>query len=266
MSRISNIFKKLDDQDQTAFIPFITACDGWLDGCEALVFTLADSGADIIELGMPFSDPMADGPVIAKSHERAVADGINLDSVFAIVERFREHNQTTGIVLIGYTNPIEVYGYKEFAIRADEAGVDGILVVDMPPEEAADLKQELDKYKIDLIFLVAPTTTDERLEQISKIASGYIYYVSLKGVTGAANLDIDSVNYHLERMRNYIQLPVGVGFGIKDADTAKQVGENADAVIVGSALVSIVEELASDKDKMVTKVGNLAKEISSAIT
>jgi tryptophan synthase alpha chain len=215
---------------------------------------------------MPFSDPMADGPVIAKSHERAVADGINLDSVFAIVERFREHNQTTGIVLMGYTNPIEVYGYKEFAIRADEAGVDGILVVDMPPEEAADLKQELDKYKIDLIFLVAPTTTDERLEQISKIASGYIYYVSLKGVTGAANLDIDSVNYHLERMRNYIQLPVGVGFGIKDADTAKQVGENADAVIVGSALVSIVEELASDKDKMVTKVGNLAKEISSAIT
>lgn len=227
---------------------------------------MADSGADIIELGMPFSDPMADGPVIAKSHERAVADGINLDSVFAIVERFREHNQTTGIVLMGYTNPIEVYGYKEFAIRADEAGVDGILVVDMPPEEAADLKQELDKYKIDLIFLVAPTTTDERLEQISKIASGYIYYVSLKGVTGAANLDIDSVNYHLERMRNYIQLPVGVGFGIKDADTAKQVGENADAVIVGSALVSIVEELASDKDKMVTKVGNLAKEISSAIT
>ena len=266
MSRISNIFKKLDDQDQTAFITFITAGDGGLDGCEALVFTLADSGADIIELGMPFSDPMADGPVIAKSHERAVADGINLDSVFAIVERFREHNQTTGIVLMGYTNPIEVYGYKEFAIRADEAGVDGILVVDMPPEEAADLKQELDKYKIDLIFLVAPTTTDERLEQISKIASGYIYYVSLKGVTGAANLDIDSVNYHLERMRNYIQLPVGVGFGIKDADTAKQVGENADAVIVGSALVSIVEELASDKDKMVTKVGNLAKEISSAIT
>jgi hypothetical protein len=142
----------------------------------------------------------------------------------------------------------------------------GILVVDMPPEEAADLKKELDKYKIDLIFLVAPTTTDERLEHISKIASGYIYYVSLKGVTGAGNLDVDSVNFHLKRMRNYIQLPVGVGFGIKDAETAKQVGENADAVIVGSALVSIVEELSSDKDKMVTKVGNLAKEISSAIT
>ena len=266
MSRIINIFKKLDEAHQTAFIPFITAGDGGLDGCESLVFTLADSGADIIELGMPFSDPMADGPVIAKSHERAVADGINLNDVLAIVERFREHNQTTGIVLMGYTNPIEVYGFKDFALKADEAGVDGILVVDMPPEEASDLKEELDKFNIDLIFLVAPTTTDERLENISKIASGYIYYVSLKGVTGAGNLDVDSVNHHLERMRNYIKIPVGVGFGIKDAQTAKQVAENADAVIVGSALVSIVEELSSDRDKMVTKVGNLAKEISSAIT
>jgi tryptophan synthase alpha chain len=266
MSRIFNIFKKLKETDQTAFIPFITAGDGGLDNCEALVFTLADSGADIIELGMPFSDPMADGPVIAKSHERAVSDGIDLDDVFAIVERFREHNQTTGVVLMGYTNPIEVYGYKDFAARAEEVGVDGILVVDMPPEEATELKIELDKLNIDLIFLVAPTTTDQRLEHISKIASGYIYYVSLKGVTGAGNLDVDSVNHHLERMRNYIQLPVGVGFGIKDAQTAQQVGENADAVIVGSALVSIVEDLSSDRDKMVTKIGNLANEISGAIT
>ena len=171
MSRIFNIFKQLEEANQTAFIPFITAGDGGLDNCEALVFTLADSGADIIELGMPFSDPMADGPVIAKSHERAVADGIDLHDVFAIVERFREHNQSTGIVLMGYTNPIEVFGFKDFAARADEAGVDGILVVDMPPEEAADLKKELDKYQIDLIFLVAPTTTDARLEHLSKIAS-----------------------------------------------------------------------------------------------
>ena len=144
MSRIFNIFKKLDEADQTAFIPFITAGDGGLDNCEALVFTLADSGADIIELGMPFSDPMADGPVIAKSHERAVADGIDLNDVFAIVERFREHNQDTGIVLMGYTNPIEVYGFKDFAIRAEEAGVDGILVLDMQPEDASYLKKQLD--------------------------------------------------------------------------------------------------------------------------
>jgi tryptophan synthase alpha chain len=247
MSRILNIFKQLEAKNKTAFIPFITAGDSGLDNSEALVFTLADSGADIIELGMPFSDPMADGPVIAKSHERAVADGVNLHDVFAIVERFREHNQSTGIVLMGYTNPIEVFGYKEFALRAHEAGVDGILVVDMPPEEVHDLKEELDKLDIDLIFLVAPTTTDERLQY------------------SAGNLDVASVNHHLERMRNYFKLPVGVGFGISNAEVAKQVGENADAVIVGSALVSIIEELSSDKDTMITKVGNLAKEISNAI-
>ena len=266
VKRIAKTFGDLKNTNQKAFISFIMAGDPNLDKTYDLMVAFPKYGVDIIELGIPFTDPMADGPVIAKSHERAVADGIDLHDVFAIVERFREHNQSTGIVLMGYTNPIEVFGFTDFAARADEAGVDGILVVDMPPEEAADLKKELDKYQIDLIFLVAPTTTDERLEDISKIASGYIYYVSLKGVTGAGNLDVDSVNFHLKRMRNYIKIPVGVGFGIKDAQTAKQVGENADAVIVGSALVSIVEELSSDKDKMVTKVGNLAKEISSAIT
>ena len=265
MSQISSIFNKLKKSGGKAFIPYIMAGDGGLDNSEALVFTLANKGADIIELGIPFSDPMADGPVIAKSHERAVADGVSLNDVFAIVERFREHNQSTGIVLMGYTNPIEVYGYKAFAQRAQETGVDGVLVVDMPPEEAHELKLELDKLEIDFIFLVAPTTTDERLKHIAKIATGYIYYVSLKGVTGAGNLDIDSVNHHLSRMKNYIKLPVGVGFGIKNAEIAKQVSENADAVIVGSALVSIVEQLSGDKDKMITKIGNLSNEISSVI-
>ena len=265
MSQISSIFNKLNKSGGKAFIPYIMAGDGGLDNSEALVFTLANKGADIIELGMPFSDPMADGPVIAKSHERTVADGVSVNDVFAIVERFREHNQSTGIVLMGYTNPIEVYGYKAFAQRAKETGVDGVLVVDMPPEEAHELKLELDKLEIDFIFLVAPTTTDERLKHIAKIATGYIYYVSLKGVTGAGNLDIDSVNHHLTRMKNYIKLPVGVGFGIKNAEIAKQVSENADAVIVGSALVSIVEQLSGDKDKMITKIGNLSNEISTAI-
>ena len=263
---MSERIKKIFETKGKKLVTFTTGGDPDLNTSLEILKTIINNGIDIIEIGMPFSDPMADGPVIAKSHERAVADGIDLNDVFAIVERFREHNQTTGIVLMGYTNPIEVYGFKDFAARADEAGVDGILVVDMPPEEVADLKKELDEFNIDLIFLVAPTTTDERLKLISKIASGYIYYVSLKGVTGAGNLDVDSVNFHLKRMRDYIQLPVGVGFGIKDAETAKQVGENADAVIVGSALVSIVEELSSDKDRMVTKVGNLAKEISNAIT
>jgi len=265
MSIISNIFNELSQSGKKAFIPFITAGDGGLDNSEALVFSLANNGADIIELGVPFSDPMADGPVIAKSHERAVADDVSLSDVLAIVERFREHNQSTGIVLMGYTNPIEVYGYVAFAERAQEAGVDGVLVVDMPPEEAHDLKVELDAVEIDLIFLVAPTTTDDRLKYISKLATGFVYFVSLKGVTGAGNLDIDSVNHHLARMRNYIKLPVGVGFGIKNAETAKQASENADAVIVGSSLVSIVEQFSNDKDKMITKIVNLANQISNAI-
>ena len=166
---------------------------------------------------------------------------------------------------MGYTNPIEVFGYKAFAERAQEAGVDGVLVVDMPPEEAQDFKSELDAVGIDLIFLVAPTTTDERLKMIEKVASGFVYFVSLKGVTGAGNLDVNSVNHHLTRIRKVIDLPVGVGFGIKDAETARKVSESADAVIVGSTIVSIIEQLSDDRDKMVTKVGNLARQISSAI-
>ncbi len=265
MSILTNIFENLKQSGRKAFIPFITAGDGGLDNTEALIFSLAENGADIIELGVPFSDPMADGPVIAKSHERAVADGVSLADVLSIVERFREDNVHTGIVLMGYTNPVEIYGYKAFAERAKEVGVDGVLMVDMPPEEAQDLKKELDDVGIDLIFLVAPTTTDDRLQQIAGIASGYIYYVSLKGVTGAGNLDVDSVNQHLSRMRKYIDLPVGVGFDIKDAKTAQKISETADAVIVGSTIVSIVEQLSSDKDKMVTKVGNLSLKISNAI-
>ncbi len=265
MSILANIFENLRQSGRKAFIPFITAGDGGLDNTEALIFSLAENGADIIELGVPFSDPMADGPVIAKSHERAVADGVSLADVLTTVERFRERNEETGIVLMGYTNPVEIYGYKAFAERAKEVGVDGVLMVDMPPEEAQDLKKELDDVSIDLIFLVAPTTTKERLQQIARIASGYIYYVSLKGVTGAGNLDVDSVNHHLSRMRKYINLPVGVGFGIKDAKTAQKISETADAVIVGSTIVSIVEQLSSDRDKMVTKVGNLALKISNAI-
>ena len=265
MSILANIFENLRQSGRKAFIPFITAGDGGLDNTEALIFSLAKNGADIIELGVPFSDPMADGPVIAKSHERAVADGVSLADVLTTVERFRERNEETGIVLMGYTNPVEIYGYKAFAERAKEVGVDGVLMVDMPPEEAQDLKKELDDVSIDLIFLVAPTTTNERLQQIARIASGYIYYVSLKGVTGAGNLDVDSVSHHLSRMREYINLPVGVGFGIKDVKTAQKISETADAVIVGSTIVSIVEQLSSDRDKMVTKVGNLALKISNAI-
>lgn len=265
MSRIKDTFQNLKKQNKTAFIPFITAGDSGLDNTYELMLTLVDNGADVIELGVPFSDPMADGPMIAKSHERAVAAGVSLRDVLALVKKFRMVNNATAIVLMGYSNPIEVYGYQAFSKDANQSGVDGVLIVDMPPEEAHDLKKNLDATGVDLIFLVAPTTTDARIEFLATIASGFVYFVSLKGVTGAGHLDIDSVNHNLARIRKYIDLPVGVGFGIKDAQTAKAVSENADAVIVGSSLVAFIEKYGGDKDKMLASVGNLAKEISSAI-
>ncbi len=265
MSRIKKVFETLKKGNKKAFIPFITAGDSGLDNTLELMQVLVENGADVIELGVAFSDPMADGPVIAKSHERAVAAGVSLRDVLALVRQFRQGNNTTAIVLMGYLNPIEVFGYQAFAEAAGNSGVDGVLVVDMPPEEAHELKQALDNQYVDFIFLVAPTTTDARIEFLATIASGFVYFVSLKGVTGAGHLDIDSVTYHLGRIRRYIDLPVGVGFGIKDAATAKLVSNNADAVIVGSSLVAFIEQYAQDKAKMLASVGSLAKQISSAI-
>ena len=273
MSRLSSVFANLP-QGHKAFIPFITAGDSGLDNTYELMLTLVANGADVIELGVPFSDPMADGPTIAKSHERAVESGVSLRDVLALVKKFRAVDNTTAVVLMGYLNPIEVYAsqntteksaYHAFAADASARGVDGVLVVDMPPEEAHDLKQSLDAAGVDFIFLVAPTTSDARIEFLATIASGFVYFVSLKGVTGAGHLDIDAVKHNLSRIRRYISLPVGVGFGIKDAKTAKAISENADAVIVGSSLVAFVEQYANDKDKMLENVGKLANEISSAI-
>lgn len=264
MSRLSTVFSNLPENHK-AFIPFITAGDSGLDTTFELMQTLVKNGASVIELGVPFSDPMADGPVIAKSHERAVADGVSLHDVLALVKRFRQGNTTTAIVLMGYLNPIEVFGYQTFATAAQTSGVDGVLVVDMPPEEAHDLKACLDNAEIDLIFLVAPTTTNERLEFLAKIASGFVYFVSLKGVTGAGHLDVEAVSANVSKIRQFIDLPVGVGFGIKDAATAKAISKSADAVIVGSALVSFVEKYSADKDKMLSSIGELAAEISGAI-
>jgi len=265
VSRIKKIFQDLKKQRQKAFIPFITAGDSGLDNTFELMQVLVENGADVIELGVPFSDPMADGPVIAKSHERAVANGVSLHDVLTLVERFRKTNDTTAIVLMGYLNPIEVFGYQAFADVASKSGVDGVLVVDMPPEEAYDLKQNLDNVGIDFIFLVAPTTTDERLVFLATIASGFIYFISLKGVTGAGHLDVNLVNATLVRIRQYIDLPVGVGFGIKDSATTRLVAKNVNAVIVGSSLVAFVEKYSTDKDKMLASVGALANEISNAI-
>ena len=265
MSRIINIFNQLKSSNNKAFIPFITAGDSGLDTTFELMQSLVANGADVIELGVPFSDPMADGPVIAASHQRAVDDGVSLQDVLDLVKQFRKTNNATAIVLMGYLNPIEVFGYQRFAKCAAQSGVDGILVVDMPPEEAHDLKQCLDAVGIDFIFLVAPTTTDERLAFLATIASGFVYFVSLKGVTGASHLDLDLVNTKLIKIRQFIDLPVGVGFGIKDAKTARAVAQTADAIIVGSSLVSFVEQYAHDKAKMVASVGALSAEMSAAI-
>lgn len=236
-----------------------------MDNTLMLMQTLVENGADVIELGVPFSDPMADGAVIAASHQRAVDKGISLQDVLDLVQKFRQSNNKTAVVLMGYLNPIEVFGYQNFANQAQQSGVDAVLVVDMPPEECHDLKRFLDGVGIDFIFLIAPTTTDERLTLLANIASGFVYFVALKGITGAKNLDLQVVNDNLIRIRRFIDLPIGVGFGIKDATSARAVSKTADAVIVGSALVSFVEQYASNQAKMIESIGALSFDIANAI-
>ncbi len=265
MNKITKIFNDLKKNNKKAFIPFITAGDGGLDLSLEIMHNLVINGADIIEIGMPFSDPMADGPIIAASHQRAVKAGIGIKDVLQLVVNFRKNNQKTAIVLMGYLNPIEIYGYERFAINSAKSGVDGILVVDNPPEEASELKRNLDKNHIDLIFLIAPTTTNQRLNYLKDLISGFVYFVSLKGITGSANLDINLVNLNLERIRKVINLPICVGFGIKDATNAKLIAKKADGIIVGSSLVKFIEKYKLNKVKMLTEINKLTAEISGAI-
>jgi len=248
MRRIENCFKHLKSQSKKAFIPYLTAGDPNLEISLKLMHALVEAGADIIELGFPFTDPSSDGPVIQRAVERSLAKHTRLKDVLALIERFRQENQDTPIVLMGYLNPIESMGYQAFVEKAELAGVDGVLVVDMPPEEAHDLLKIIHASKMDCIFLVAPTTNEERARQICKLSSGYVYYVSLKGVTGASHLDIDSVRTNVERLKSYCGLPVGIGFGIKDTDIAAKLGEIADAIVVGSALVNLIAELEDGRD------------------
>jgi len=243
MSRISGCFDKLKAEGRKALIPYLTAGDPDLDLTLALMQALVVNGADIIELGFPFTDPSSDGPVIQRAVERALANNTSLRDVLATVACFRETDQETPVVLMGYLNPVECMGYQKFVDASVAAGVDGVLIVDMPPEESHDLKVILDATAMDSIFLVAPTTSEERAKRICALSSGYYYYVSLKGVTGAGHMDMDSVRENLARLRANTTLPVGVGFGIKDVDTARQISELADAVVVGSALVSKIAEL-----------------------
>ncbi len=265
MSRIEDCFARLKQEGRKALIPYVTAGDPGPAITVPLMHAMASAGADVIELGVPFSDPMADGPVIQRAAERALEHGTSLRDVLAMVAEFRKTDADTPVVLMGYLNPVEVMGYAAFAKAAGEAGVDGVLSVDLPPEEAHDLLVALRGHGLDPIFLLAPTTDDERIKKICAAASGYVYYVALKGVTGAGGLDVQSVADKLTRIRRYTELPVGVGFGIKDADSARAVAAVADAVVVGSALVKKIEQDAGQSDKIIADIADVLARMRAAM-
>ena len=242
MSRIAGIFERLARQRRKALIPYVTAGDPAGGPAVPVMHALAKAGADVIELGVPFSDPMADGPVIQRASERALRAGVSLETVLGYSKAFRASDDATAIVLMGYANPIEAMGLERFVDRARAAGVDGVLVVDYPPEESAALAALVKQAGMDLIFLLAPTSTDARIEQVARLASGYVYYVSLTGVTGASHLDVADVAAKLAAIRRKTALPLGVGFGIRDGETARALGSVADAVVIGSRLIQEMEE------------------------
>jgi len=242
MSRIQKAFDRLNGEGRKALIPFITAGDPSADLTVPLMHALVEAGADIIELGVPFSDPMADGPTIQRASERALARGMNLRKVLQLVTTFRTVDDRTPVVLMGYANPIEAMGLQRFAEKAAQSGVDGVLVVDYPPEEAETFGAAMQAQGMDPIFLIAPTSNAERIAQVARIASGYVYYVSLAGVTGSGALNVDAVAERLPAIREKTGLPVGVGFGIRDASTAARIAAFADAVVVGSRIIEEIEK------------------------
>ena len=263
MSRIAATFAALGQKNRKALIPFFTAGDPEPAMTVPLMHALADSGADVIELGVPFSDPMADGPTIQRSSERALRNGTTLKHVLGFVAEFRKSNTRTPVVLMGYANPIEAMGYERFTDAARASGVDGVLVVDYPPEEAGRLSELLEQQEIDAIFLLAPTSTASRIAQVARYARGYIYYVSLRGVTGASHLDLNEIAKKLPTIREHIKLPIGVGFGIRDGTTAKAVAQIADAVVIGSRLVEEIE--AGPRERVLENVSALISEIRNSM-
>lgn len=265
MSRITRCFDRLQAQSRTALIPFVTAGDPHPDMTVTMMHTMVAAGADIIELGVPFSDPMAEGPVIQRASERALQYQLSLRGVVQMVQTFRQQDGDTPVVLMGYLNPIEALGYTEFATLASVAGVDGVITVDIPPEEGRDYLQALRTAKLDPILLLAPTSTAERMEIICQQSSGFVYYVSLKGVTGAASLDVDALADKIKQIRQLTDKPVGVGFGIKDAETAARVARVADAVIIGSALVQRVEDAGNDQTVLLAEITSFLGGIRTAM-
>jgi tryptophan synthase alpha chain len=263
MSRIAGTFAGLQRDGRKALIPYITAGDPYADATVEIMQAMAAAGADVIELGVPFSDPMADGPVIQKAGERALARGVGLARILAMVRAFRTSNAATPVVLMGYANPVERYGIERFADDAAAAGVDGVLVVDYPPEECEGFAGLLKAHRIDPIFLLAPTSTEQRIREVGRIATGYVYYVSLKGVTGAGHLDIAGVAAAVPRIRAHVKVPVGVGFGIRDATSAKAVAAVADAVVIGTALVQLLES--ATRDNVAATAAGFIAEIRAAL-
>jgi tryptophan synthase alpha chain len=263
MSRIGQTFNALKAHNKKALIPFITAGDPGRGLTVPLMHALVEAGADVIELGVPFSDPMADGPVIQRASERALANRVGLKDVLAMVADFRKSNNSTPVVLMGYVNPVERMGYESFAKAANKAGVDGVLTVDLPPEESQGVADVFKAHDLDPIFLLSPTTPESRIEQVVKVAGGFVYYVSLKGVTGAATLDAKEVARKIAVIRTHCSLPVGVGFGIRDAATAEAIARIADAVVVGSRIVQEIED--SPESEVVDRVQHLVEELRRGV-
>jgi tryptophan synthase alpha chain len=244
MSRIQATFERLGREGRKALIPYVTAGDPDAAATVAIMHAMVDAGADVIELGVPFSDPMADGPVIQRAGERALKRGTGLPQVLAMVKEFRGRNDRMPVVLMGYANPIEALGTERFVKAARDAGVDGVIVVDYPPEECGPFAESMRKAGMDPVFLLAPTSTTQRIAAVAAIASGYIYYVSLKGITGAAHLDLADVEKNIGRIRKATRLPIGVGFGVRDGATARAICRFADAAVIGSRIVQEVESAA----------------------
>ena len=267
MSRIQATFDRLKTQGRKALIPYVMAGFPFPDVTPELMHGMVAGGADVIELGVPFSDPSADGMVIQKAGEKALATGIGMRQVLEMVRNFRGTNAHTPIVLMGYANPVEAYDLKHgadsFITHAAAAGVDGMLIVDYPPEECVPFAQKLRVHNMDLIFLLAPTSTDVRMKQVAKVASGYVYYVSLKGVTGAGTLDIGAVEAMLPRIRQHVSIPVGVGFGIRDAATAQSISRVADAVVIGSKIIQLIEQ--QPRDQVAATAQTFLAEIRAAL-
>lgn len=266
MSRIEKKFAELKAVGRTALIPYMTAGDPEPNMMVDIMHMLVENGADMIELGVPFSDPMADGPTIQKAVERALRHGVSLRQVLQMVEKFRATDADTPLLFMGYLNPVEAMGAVEFASLAKKAGLDGVLLVDLPPEEAKDYNQELKNNKLDQVFLVSPTTPESRLKAVEDMGAGFTYYVSLKGVTGKGEVDVESVKTQVATLKNHVNRPVGIGFGIRDAQSAYAMAQIGDGVIVGSALVSIIEQnLGKSKQELLAALAVKVQELRNAI-